>query len=364
MTMPVPPTGIDRRTLLKGGLTTAGGLLAGAGVLAPGVAHAAPRVDRVLAKNLSVPWGIAFLPTGDALVGERDSGNVHVVRRGGGRRQVADLSVYSQKSNFGEGGLLGLALHPGFASNRWVYAYLSTRSDNRVVRMRFADGRLGKRHLVLGGIPMSVHHNGGGLAFGPDGLLYVSTGDGEDMTAAQDRSSLGGKVLRLTPTGDAAPGNPYGNRTWSMGHRNVEGITFDARGNLWASEFGEKDADELNRIVAGANYGWPRVEGSDGSGGFRDPFAEWSPTSICSPAGVAVARGRAWLGALRGQCLYSVRLTGDNAGRKRRHFAGRFGRIRSVMTAPDGSLWITTSNRDGRGSPGGTDDRVIRIALG
>ena len=362
--MPVPPTGIDRRTLLKGGLATAGGLLAGAGVLAPGAAQAAPRVDRVLAKNLSVPWGIAFLPGGDALVGERDSGNVHVVRRGGGRHQVGDLAVYSQKSNFGEGGLLGLALHPGFASNRWVYAYLSTRSDNRVVRMRFADGRLGKRHLVLGGIPMSVHHNGGGLAFGPDGLLYVSTGDGEDSSKAQDRGSLGGKVLRLTPTGEAAPGNPFGNRTWSMGHRNVEGITFDARGNLWASEFGEKDADELNRIVAGANYGWPRVEGSDGSGGYRDPFAEWSPTSICSPAGVAVARGRAWLGALRGQCLYSVRLTGDNAGRKRRHFAGRFGRVRAVAAAPDGSLWITTSNRDGRGSPGSTDDRVIRIALG
>jgi glucose/arabinose dehydrogenase len=355
---------VARRTLLKGGLATVGGLVVGAGVLAPGNAVAAPRVDRVLAKDLSVPWGLAFLPGGNALVGERDSGDVFLVRRRGGRRKVGELSVYSQKASFGESGLLGFALHPGFASNRWLYVYLSTPSDNRVVRVRFADGRLGDRQLVLAGIPMNVHHNGGGLVFGPDGLLYVSTGDGEDSSRAQDKRSLGGKVLRLTPTGAAAPGNPFGNRVWSMGHRNVEGITFDARGNLWASEFGEKETDELNRIVAGANYGWPRVEGSDGPGGYRDPFAEWTPTSTCSPAGVAVARGRAWLGALRGQCLYSVRLTGDHAGRKRRHFAGRFGRIRTVKAAPDGSLWITTSNRDGRGSPGSTDDRVIRIALG
>ncbi|HEX7188009.1 MAG TPA: PQQ-dependent sugar dehydrogenase [Actinomycetes bacterium] len=355
--------GFDRRSLLKAGLATTGGLVLGAGVAMPTASAAAPRVDRVLAKNLAAPWGIAFLPGGNALVGERDSGDVHVVRRGGGRRRVGHLSVFSQKSNFGEGGLLGLALDPGFATNRWVYAYLSTRDDNRVVRMQFVDGALGKRHLVLGGIPMAVHHNGGGLVFGPDGLLYVSTGDGEDSSNAQSRSSLGGKVLRITPTGGVPAGNPFGNRTWAMGFRNPEGITFDGRGNLWASEFGEKDTDELNRIVPGANYGWPRVEGGDGPGGYRDPFAQWSPTSICSPAGVAVANGRAWLGALRGQSLYSVKLEGDNAGRKRRHFEGRFGRIRQVMTAPDGSLWITTSNRDGRGSPGPDDDKVIRIAL-
>ena len=148
-----------------------------------------------------------------------------------------------------------------------------------------------------------------------------------------------------------------------MGHRNVEGITFDARGTLWASEFGEKEADELNQIEPGANYGWPRVEGGDGGGGFRDPLAQWSPTSTCSPAGVAVANSRAWLGALRGECLYSVRLRGPDAGVKRRHFRGRFGRIRQVMKAPDGTLWITTSNRDGRGAPGPNDDKVIKISL-
>lgn len=356
-------TDIDRRTLLKAGLATSGGAALGLGITTAGPAKAAPRVDRTLAKGLGVPWGIAFLPNGNALVGERDSGDVNVVRRTGGRRRIGNLDVFSQKSNAGESGLLGLALHPDFAANRLLYAYLSTRDDNRIVRMTYADGGLGAAEVVLADIPMNVHHNGGGLVFGPDGLLYASTGDGEVGSRAQSRTSLGGKVLRLTPDGGVPTGNPFDNYTWSMGHRNVEGITFDARGALWASEFGEKEADELNRIEPGANYGWPRVEGGDGSGGFRDPLAEWSPTSICSPAGIAVANSRAWLGALRGECVYSVRLRGPEAGAKRRHFTGRFGRIRAVAAAPDGSLWITTSNRDGRATPGAGDDKVIRIAL-
>ncbi len=357
-------TDIDRRTLLKAGLAASGGLALGVGLPVGSTAQAAPRIDRVLASGLVVPWGIAFLPTGNALVGERDSGDVHVVSRRGGRRRIGHLDVFSQRAESGEGGLLGLALHPQFATNRWVYAYLSTRSDNRVVRMRYADGVLGRRQVVVGGIPTNEHHNGGGLVFGPDGLLYISTGDAEDGRRAQSRRSLGGKILRVTPTGRVPSSNPFGNRIWSMGHRNVQGIAFDSRGNLWASEFGEKDADELNRIVRGGNYGWPRAEGSDGRGrGYRDPFVSWSPTSTCSPAGVATANGRAWLGALRGQCLFSVRLRGPYARTKRRHFAGQFGRIRQVMRAPDGSLWITTSNRDGRGTPRSGDDKVIRIVL-
>lgn len=357
-------TGIDRRTLLKAGIASAGGaaLAVGSGLGWP--ALAAPRVAGTLAGGLAVPWGMAFLPSGNALVGERDSGDVHVVRRGGGRRRVGHLSVFSQLSRSGEGGLLGLALHPDFARNRLVYAYHSTSHDNRIVRFRYADGVLGTRQLVLAGIPMNVHHNGGGLAFGPDGLLYASTGDGEVSSRAQDKRSLGGKVLRLTPDGDVPAGNPFGGYTWSYGHRNVEGIAFDARGTLWASEFGEKEADELNMIVRGANYGWPSVEGSDGPGGYRDPLAQWSPTSTCSPSGVAIANSRAWLGALQGECLFSVTLRGPDSGRKRRHFAGRFGRLRQVKRAPDGSLWVTTSNRDGRGNPGARDDRVIRITLG
>lgn len=347
---------LDRRTLFKVGAAGSGGL-----VLGPlgGPAQAAPEIGRTLARDLVVPWGIAFLPDGDALVGERISARVHRVYRGGGRKLVG--RVPTVRDGAGEGGLLGLALHPGFRDNRWVYAYISTASDNRIVRMRYVDGALGAQHLVLGGIPTASNHNGGRLVFGPDGLLYASTGDAGNPDRAQNTGSKAGKVLRLTPAGEVPAGNPFGNYTWSYGHRNVEGLAFDGNGRLWATEFGENTRDELNRIVAGGNYGWPVVEGGDGDGPFRDPFVTWQPTDTCSPSGVAVAGGRAWVGALRGECLYSVRLDGPNRKNIRRWFHHDFGRIRTVQRAPDGSLWVTTSNRDGRGSPAANDDKVIRI---
>jgi glucose/arabinose dehydrogenase len=359
---------LGRRTLLRGSMAvTAAGLVVPAGALgAPAQAAAQrgarPRVAKVLTRDLSTPWGIAFLPGGNALVGERDSGRIYKVRKNGGRHLVGRLRVHSMKSSFGEGGLLGLALSPHWRRDHWLYAYLSTDHDNRIVRVRYRKGRIGRPHVVLAGIPMSTHHNGGRLAFGPGGLLYASTGDAEVSSRAQDRNSLGGKILRLTPDGRVPRGNPFGNYTWSYGHRNVEGITFDGKGRLWASEFGEKRADELNRIRKGANYGWPRSEGGDGRGGTRDPLATWH-TGQCSPSGIAIAHGQAFLGALQGECLWSVRLHGPHRGRKHRWFTGDFGRIRTVQKAPDGSLWITTSNRDGRGDPARNDDRVIRVRL-
>lgn len=354
---------MDRRTLLKAGLaTTAGGLLVPAADGLVEGAEAAPRVQRTLAKNLAVPWGIAFLPNGDALVGERDTGAVFRVSRRGGRRRVGTIPIGAMHAAGGEGGLLGLALSPRFRRDRWVYAYVSTSSDNRIVRMRYRDGRLGPRRVVLAGIPMAGHHNGGRLAF-HGGLLYASTGDAGNSSLSQDRGSLAGKILRMTPDGRVPQGNPFGNYTWSWGHRNVEGIAWDSRGRLWASEFGQDTWDELNRIVRGGNYGWPRSEGGDGRGGNRDPFARWSPAD-CSPSGVAVAGDWAFLGALRGQALWAVKVTGPGRGRRRRFFHERFGRIRTAQKAPDGSLWITTSNHDGRSdSPHRNDDRVIRLRL-
>lgn len=356
---------MDRRTLLKAGLaTTTGGLVLPAAGALTSEAAAAPRVTKVLARGLEVPWGIAFLPGGGALVSERNTGRVVRVSTKGGYRTVGDVPgvVNTTDSYGGEGGLLSLELHPNFRRNRWVYAFMSTASDNRVVRMRFTDGRLGRPQVVLAGIPMAAHHNGGGLAFGDGGLLFVSTGDALDSGAAQSRRSKAGKVLRMTPDGKVPRGNPFGNYTWSYGHRNPEQITFDPSGNLWSSEFGEKDKDELNRIVKGGNYGWPRVEGKDGRGGYRDPLAQWD-TDECSPSGVAVLGGRAWLGALRGECVYSVRLSGPNKGAKRRYLTGNYGRIRSVAASPGGTLWVTTSNRDGRTTPRPGDDKILRLSI-
>jgi glucose/arabinose dehydrogenase len=323
----------------------------------------------VLARDLRVPWGLAFLPNGDALVGERVSGQVFRVDRRGGRRRVGRLRAVD--TDAGEGGLLGIAVAPTFADDRWVYFYLTTADDNRIVRRRYVGGRLGRADVVLSGIPRGGRtHNGGRLAFGPRGHLFASTGDTNadrpgqrSGSVAQDWDSLAGKILRLNPDGSVPDGNPRGNYAWTRGHRNVEGITWDGRGRMWATELGETRRDELNRIRKGRNYGWPRFEGGDGDGPVRDPFVTWSPTSSCSPSGVAVVGGRAWVGALAGHCLYSVRLRGDNAGRIVRHLHDRFGRIRTVEKAPDGALWIMTSNRDGRGDPTRQDDRIIRIRV-
>jgi glucose/arabinose dehydrogenase len=319
-----------------------------------------PRVAGEVVTGLAVPWGIAFLPDGTALVGERDTGRLlHVAE--GSADVVGTLEVRSRLDEGGETGLLGLALHPSYADNRLLYAYLSTDDDNRIVRMT-CDGSLGEPEPILTGIGTSTHHNGGGLVFGPDGLLYAATGDAEDSASAQERGSVDGKVLRMTDTGGVPDGNPFDNLVWSYGHRNVEGLRFDDTGRLWCAEFGDKGADELNQIRRGKNYGWPEVEGSDGKGGFTDPLAEW-PVDQCSPSGVAIAAGRAWLGALQGECVWSVVLDGADAGKTEQHLAGEYGRIRSVALAPDGSLWVSTSNRDGRTDPRPGDDRLLRVTL-
>lgn len=215
---------------------------------------------------------------------------------------------------------------------------------------------------MLTGIPTSVHHHGGRLLFDADGMLLVSTGDAEQAELAQDKDSLAGKILRIRPDGRAAPGNPYDNLTWTYGHRNVEGLAFDAAGRLWATEFGDKKADELNLIVRGRNYGWPAVEGRSADKDFAQPKQTWS-TSDCSPAGLAITRSTAFLGALQGQCLFAVPLDGTDTGEPTAYFRRDHGRIRSVAVAPDGSLWMTTSNTDGRVEPGRNDDKILRVRL-
>lgn len=320
-----------------------------------------PEVAGTVTDDLDVPWGIAFLPSGDAIVGERGTARLLRVTRAGKVTTLGTVRGVAAPSGQGEGGLLGLALAPGDPDT--LYAYLTSGSDNRVVRLSVAGGTVGRPRAVLTGIPTSTHHHGGRLLFAPDGNLFVSTGDAEQSGLAQDRSSLAGKILRIRPDGRAAAGNPFGNRTWSYGHRNIEGLAFDAAGRLWATEFGDKQADELNRVRRGGNYGWPTVEGRSDDDRFRSPAATWSPTSSCSPSGLAITRGTAFVGALQGRCLFVVTLDGTSAGQPKAYFAGDHGRIRTVVLAPDGSLWMTTSNTDGRVTPGRHDDRILRVTL-
>ena len=308
-----------------------------------------------------MPWGIAFLRSGDALVSERNSGQVLRISNRGKVRSIGDVAGVVAPSAGGEGGLMGIALAPN--DEETLFAYITTRGDDRVVRCSIAGGRLGRPKAIVTDIPASVRHHGGRLLFDRQGMLFVSTGDAENSSAAQDKDSVLGKILRIRPDGRAAPGNPFGNRVWSYGHRNVEGLAFDAKGRLWATEFGDQEADELNLIAKGKNYGWPRVEGRSSERGLVAPKVTWSPTSSCSPAGLAIVASTAFIGALRGQCLFAVPLKGTDAGRPKAYFSKDHGRIRSVAAAPDGTLWVTTSNTDGRAQPGRNDDVILRVGL-
>ena len=320
-------------------------------------AQGQPR-DGTIATGLSVPWGIAFLPDGDALVSERTTGRILRISPNGRRRRVV-MRVPGVDTNSGEGGLLGLAVSPEYARDRWVYAYFTSPRDNRIVRFRLG----GSLRPVLTGLRRGSIHNGGRIAFGPDGKLYAGVGETGDTSLAQNRRSLGGKILRMNPNGTVPGDNPFGRSlVWSYGHRNVQGLAWDRRGRLWATEFGQDEVDEVNLIRKGRNYGWPEVEGrgSTDGGRFTNPLITWS-TSEASPSGAAIGRGTMFIGALQGENVLRVRLGGTRARKRTPLLRGRYGRIRTVVRAPDGSLWITTSNRDGRGSPRDGDDRIVRI---
>jgi glucose/arabinose dehydrogenase len=217
--------------------------------------------------------------------------------------------------------------------------------------------------VVFDGIAEAGFHNGGRIAFGPDGMLYVGTGDAGDTSSAQDANSPNGKILRLTPEGDPAPGNPTaGSPVYSLGHRNVQGLAWDGQDRLFATEFGQNELDEVNLVQPGRNYGWPEVEGEGGTGGGRytNPLVTW-PVRESSPSGIAIAGSTAYVAGLRGERLWTLPLTGDTVGEPTAQLNERYGRLRTVQVAPDGALWLTTSNTDGRGDVRDGDDRVLRF---
>lgn len=316
----------------------------------------APAEVEVIASGLAAPWDLAFLPDGSALVTERDSTRLLIVDQQG---TVRELTRVSDAVAGGEGGLLGVAVSARHADDRWVYLYYTTATDNRIVRLRLAaDGTAGAPEPVLTGIPRAATHNGGRLAFGPDGMLYAGTGDAGQRGAAQDPASLAGKILRIAPDGTPPPDNPFPDSpVFSLGHRNVQGLDWGPDGQLYASEFGQNRHDELNLITPGGNYGWPDAEGVAELAQFVDPVATWSPRDA-SPSGLAFHQGQLWLACLRGQRLFRVNPDGTGAETLLR---GDYGRLRHVAVAPDGTLWVLTSNRDGRGDPDADDDRILRV---
>jgi glucose/arabinose dehydrogenase len=335
--------------------TTAGGDAA--------VTRATP-ARTTIATGLNTPWSVVFLPDGSAVVSER-GGVVKRIAKGG--RRATTLARVPGVVEGGEGGLLGLAVSPTYAKDRLVYAYLTTARDNRIVRFRLtASTRRISPRPVLTGLAKAQIHNGGRIAFGPDGKLYAGVGDTGNTALAQDPKAQNGKILRMNPDGSVPGDNPFrGSRVWSLGHRNVQGLAFDRAGRLWASEFGQNTTDEVNLIRKGRNYGWPTVEGrGDTQGGrFTNPQVTWR-TSEASPSGVAIVGTHLYVAALGGERLWDVPLRGATAGTPKALLTGRYGRIRAATAAPDGSLWIGTSNRDGRGDVRSGDDRILRLRVG
>ncbi|MGV9871583.1 PQQ-dependent sugar dehydrogenase [Streptomyces cellulosae] len=324
-------------------------------------------VVRTVATGLDSPWGLAPVGDGDLLVSSRDEATI--TRIDGETGKKTELGEVPGVAAEGEGGLLGIALSPGFASDHMIYAYFTSASDNRIVRMLYnerkpAGEQLGAPDTVFRGIPKGVVHNGGRIAFGPDRMLYAGTGETGDTGLAQDKKSLGGKILRLTPDGEPAPGNPFpGSPVYSYGHRNVQGLAWDGKQRLFASEFGQNTWDELNAVAPGDNYGWPEAEGHADEGGFHNPVAQWS-TADASPSGIAYAEGSVWMAGLRGERLWRIPLKGTEASAKPQAFLEEeYGRLRTVVAAGGDRLWLVTSNTDGRGDPKPEDDRVLELKV-
>ncbi|GFE14175.1 oxidoreductase [Streptomyces glebosus] len=329
------------------------------------------QVTRTLTTGLTSPWGVAVLPGGDLLVASRDTGKIVRIAADSGKK--TELGSVPGVDPGGEGGLLGIAVSSTFGADHQVYAYFTTASDNRIARMNYDEKRppgnqLGAPDTIFKGIPKGQIHNGGRIAFGPDKMLYAGTGETGDTGLAQDKDSPAGKILRMTPEGEPAHGNPEADSVvYDYGHRNVQGLAWDNDKRLWASEFGQDTWDELNLIEPGKNYGWPEVEGKAKGGskgaGFVNPVEQWK-TADASPSGIAFAKGSVWMASLRGERLWRIPLDGTKPVAAPQAFLkGTYGRLRTVVAAGDGTLWLVTSNTDGRGTPHKGDDRILRLTV-
>jgi len=341
--------------------TAAGSAPGGSSSPAPG-APDRPGAPQDIVTGLSAPWDLVFAD-GSALLSERDSGRIlEIVLKDGEPATTRTVGTVPGVKHEGEGGLLGLAMGP----DHRLYVFSTGQDGNRIQRFTLT-GRagslgLGSAENILDGLKAARFHNGGRIAFGPDGMLYAGAGDAQEPEKAQDESSLQGKILRLTPDGGVPPDNPFpGSLVYSYGHRNVQGLAWSPDGRLFAAEFGQDTWDELNEIVPGANYGWPVVEGIAHRAGLRDPVQQWKP-SEASPSGMAAVGGALYLANLKGRSLRRVPL-GDT-GRSELFLTGELGRLRTAVPAPDGSLWLLTNNTDGRGTPKPGDDRIVRITPG
>ncbi len=315
----------------------------------------------IVAENLKIPWEIVFLPDGRILVTERP-GSVKILEK----RRVGKSYKIKEVLHYGEGGLLGAAIHPEFEKNKYVYLYFTYKKNgeilNKVNRYRLEKDKLVFDKTVIDGIKGAIFHDGGRIEFGPDGYLYITTGDATQPELSQDPNNLNGKILRIKDDGSIPEDNPFNNPVYSYGHRNPQGLAWDENGQLWITEHGpsglQSGYDEINKIVKGGNYGWPEILGGKEKPGMIKPVVHSGPDETWAPAGAVFYKGYMFFAGLRGESLYRF----DPKTKKvKAFFKGEFGRLRAVVLGPDNYLYISTSNTDGRGRPRKGDDKIIKI---
>ncbi|PCI21304.1 glucose sorbosone dehydrogenase [Candidatus Wolfebacteria bacterium] len=333
----------------------------------------------VVAQNLSIPWEVVFVPGSSGNISDYD---LLITERTGNLLLIGDdneVFTIQGVEHVGEGGLLGLALHPSFKENGYIYLYLTTKEDegllNRVERYVLDGDSLLNRKIIIDSIPGAIFHDGGRIKFGPDGFLYITTGDARVASNAQDINSLAGKILRIRDDGRIPEDNPFGTAVYSYGHRNPQGLAWDSGGTLWITEHGpsgtQSGFDELNLVVKGNNYGWPIIKGDETQIGLNSPVVHSGPNETWAPAGALFVPVRQSLdgegneslffAGLRGESLYEAKIKDNEVRSLTAHFREEFGRIRAVALSPDGFLFISTSNTDGRGNARSGDDKIIKI---
>jgi len=322
---------------------------------------------RQVTTDTDIPWGLLTLPDGTVLYGQRDVHDLVHLNPATGAKTIVG-TVPDVQGTDGEGGLLGLAIAPSFSSDHWLYMVTSA-TDNRIVRIQLVNDQLvtSSEQILVTGILRNKYHNGGRLRFGPDGMLYASTGDAQNGANAQNTANLNGKILRLNPDGSVPADNPFGNYVWSYGHRNPQGLAFDSQGRLWEQEFGNSVMDETNLIQRGGNYGWPNCEGTTGTcgtAGFIAPKHTY-PVAEGSCSGIAIVRDVLYVACERGARLYREVISGASLTSVQQFLVGTYGRLRTVEPAPDGGLWLTTSTQGDKDAiPNNSNERIFHVDLG
>ena len=319
----------------------------------------------IVAQNLKIPWELVTLPAspaggpnGEMLITERPG--TLLMLKGGQRIPISGVKP------IGEGGLLGMALHPKFGQNRFIYLYLTSQTGaettNQVDRYVLEGSTLKDRKVIISGIRGAANHDGGRIAFGPDAYLYITVGDAQNESDSQNVNSLNGKILRLKDDGSIPADNPFGNAVYSYGHRNPQGLAWDDKGRLFATEHGRSGAlsglDELNIIEKGKNYGWPTIQGNQTKEGMVTPAINSGSATTWAPSGALYYNGSIFFTGLRGESLYQY---DTQSGTLKEHFRGEFGRLRTVVLASDDYFYVLTNNTDGRGNPKENDDKLLKI---